>query len=65
MKRHALRALVVLGVVVLAGAHVVALHHLSSRLAWPLLVTVPLVALVVAKHAGLFAALHNRLRSRS
>jgi len=59
------RALVVLGAVVFAGAHVVALHHVSSRLAWPLLVTVPLIALVIAKHTGLFAALHHRLRDRS
>jgi hypothetical protein len=65
VKRHVVRALGVLGFVVLLGAHVVAIHHFSSRLAWPLLVTVPLVALVVAKHTGLFAALHDRLRPRS
>jgi len=65
VRRHLIRALGVLGVVVFVGAHLVAIHHLSSHLAWPLLVTVPLVALVVAKHAGLFTALHDRLRPRS
>ncbi len=65
MKRHLVRALAVLGAVVLLGVHVVLLHHVSSHLAWPLLVTVPLGALVVARHTGLFAALHDRLRPRS
>jgi hypothetical protein len=65
VKRHLTRALAVLGAVVLLGAHIVLLHHFSSRLAWPLLVTVPLVGLVVARHTGLFAALHDRLRPRS
>lgn len=65
MKRHLVRALGVLGVAFFVGAHLLVIHHLSSHLAWPLLVTVPLVALVVAKHTGLFTALHDRLRPRS
>ena len=61
--RHlALRALVALGFLALLGVHVLALNHLASRRAIPVVAAVGLGALVVAKHLGLFAALHRWLR---
>lgn len=61
--RHpALRAVVAMGFVVLLGVHVVMLHHLASRAALPVVAVVGLGTLLVAKHLGLFAALHRRLR---
>lgn len=65
MKRHALQVAVMFGLVALVGLHVVGLHRVASIRSWPLVVTLPIVAVAVLKHAGLFAVLRARLRHRS
>ena len=61
-RHHLLRALAALGFVALLAVHLVVLHHLASRTTIPVVAAIGLGALVVAKHLGLFAALHRRLR---
>ena len=58
------RAWVVLGGLVLLGAHVAALHHMASRFALPAAAMIGVTFLAVAIHKGLFARLHDRLRRR-
>jgi hypothetical protein len=58
----ALRALIAVGFVALLAVHIVMLHHLASRAAIPVVAAMGLGALVIAKHVGLFAAVHRRLR---
>ena len=58
------RAWVVLGGLMLLGAHVVALHHVSSRFALPAAAMIGVALLAVVTHKGVIARLHNRLRRR-
>ena len=60
MKSH----LVVVGVVLLIAVHLLALHASGLLLRWSPAVAVPIVALAIAKHVGVFALLRKRLRSR-
>ena len=59
------RAWVVVGILALVAVHVVAIHHFASHLALPIAATFGVVVLVIAKHAGVFGALHDRFRRRS
>jgi hypothetical protein len=53
---------VAIGGCLLLAVHLVVLHRVASRLAVPVGATVLVGVLIVAKHAGLFRALHDRFR---
>ncbi len=64
MKRYLVVVAGIGGVVALVGAHLLALHVSGSLLHGSPAVAIPVVALAVVKHVGVFTLLRRRLRPR-
>jgi len=58
------RGWIAVGAVVLLGAHVVALHLITSRFALPIAATIGLALLLVATHSGSFVCMRDRVKRR-
>jgi hypothetical protein len=56
------RALAALAAVAVLGGHLLALHHVASRIALPAALGVLIIALVVVTHSGVLGILHERFR---
>jgi Na+/H+ antiporter NhaD/arsenite permease-like protein len=65
MSTHSWRVPLAVGGAILISAHVVALHHVVSRLAIPAGATLFVLGMVVVKHTGVFTVLRGRFRRRS